>query len=141
MPNLALELAKQWMEKAEHDLVTARAVLALPDGPTDTPCFHAQQAIEKVLKALLTARGMRFEKVHDLMAHCDAAIPHAPELKAHRERIAALADYAVQVRYPGDWEEPKRADALAAVDEAEQVVGLVAKAISIGKKPRNGGNR
>jgi len=40
MPNMALELAKQWMEKAEHDLVTARAVLALPDGPTDTPCFH-----------------------------------------------------------------------------------------------------
>ena len=27
------------------------------DGPTDTPCFHAQQTAEKTLKAILTAAG------------------------------------------------------------------------------------
>ncbi|MEW6378307.1 MAG: HEPN domain-containing protein [bacterium] len=44
------ELALQWLKKADHDLITARQTLALPDGPTDTPCFHAQQAVEKALK-------------------------------------------------------------------------------------------
>lgn len=47
MNSRTLELALRWLEKANHDLITARQTLALPDGPTDTPCFHAQQAVEK----------------------------------------------------------------------------------------------
>ncbi|MDP6040488.1 MAG: HEPN domain-containing protein [Candidatus Latescibacteria bacterium] len=42
--------AHQWLEKAETDVITARQTLTLADGPTDTPCFHAQQAVEKSLK-------------------------------------------------------------------------------------------
>ena len=46
------ELAKAWLKKGRNDLITARQKLLLPDGPTDTVCFHAQQAAEKALKAL-----------------------------------------------------------------------------------------
>lgn len=134
MKSRSLELAAQWMEKTRHDLVTARAVLDLLDGPNDTPCFHAQQAVEKALKALLTACDVRFQRVHDLMSHCDAAIPYAPGLKAYRQRIADLADYAIQVRYPGDWEEPSRTDALAALTTAEQVVSFITDEL----KPKSG---
>lgn len=42
MSDLDEELASQWMEKARHDLFTAQRVLDAEDGPTDTPCFHAQ---------------------------------------------------------------------------------------------------
>ena len=136
MRNRALELAKQWLEKADHDLVTARAVLAIADGPTDTPCFHAQQAVEKALKALLTARGVRFERVHDLLAHLDAVAAHVPTLKPYRERIAGLAGYAVEVRYPGDSVEPSRDDAMAAVVVAEEVVRAIAATVPIAGNDR-----
>ena len=129
MRNPALELAKQWLEKAGHDLITAQAVLALSGGPTDTPCFHAQQAVEKALKALLTTRKVRFEKVHDLMTHFDAALAQMPELREYREQVASLADYAVQVRYPGDIEDPSRQDAETAVAIAAYVVERIAVAI------------
>ena len=62
MSELDKELALQWMEKARHDLFTARRVLDAEDAPTDTPCFHAQQTVEKTLKAILTAAGVRYER-------------------------------------------------------------------------------
>ncbi len=37
-----IEFVFQWLKKAEFDLITARQVLKLSDGPADTPCFHAQ---------------------------------------------------------------------------------------------------
>ena len=48
------ELARRWLQKATNDLITARQTLLLPEGPIDTVAFHAQQAAEKALKALLT---------------------------------------------------------------------------------------
>jgi len=50
--NNQADLAKGWLRKADSDLATARLVLSGP-GPYDTACFHAQQAIEKSLKAVL----------------------------------------------------------------------------------------
>ena len=50
MNDKSTDLALRWLEKADHDLVTAKQTLLLPDGPTDTVCFHAQQAAEKALK-------------------------------------------------------------------------------------------
>lgn len=68
------EFARQWLKKAENDVITARQTLALEDGPTDTPCFHAQQAVEKSLKALLTANGIVFPYTHDVIALLDMSI-------------------------------------------------------------------
>ena len=62
-----LELAQRWLVRADHDIITAKQTLLLLYGPTDTPCFHAQQAIEKALKALLTANQVVFSRTHDLL--------------------------------------------------------------------------
>ena len=48
------ELALQWLKKADNDIITARQTLLLPDGPTDTVCFHAQQAFSINISHLLT---------------------------------------------------------------------------------------
>jgi HEPN domain-containing protein len=60
-------LVRLWVEKAEHDLRNATHTLTLEeDCPFDTVCFHAQQCVEKYLKALLTLRQIEFSKTHDL---------------------------------------------------------------------------
>lgn len=55
-----------WVRKAENDLRNIELVLPAEDAPFDTVCFHAQQAAEKYLKALLTVHGRPFGKTHDL---------------------------------------------------------------------------
>jgi hypothetical protein len=41
-----LALARGWFRKADSDLTDARRTAA-SEGPYDTACFHAQQAVEK----------------------------------------------------------------------------------------------
>jgi HEPN domain-containing protein len=53
--NQVIGIVAEWVAKAESDLKTAAlSVAAGRDSPTDTACFHCQQAVEKYLKALLT---------------------------------------------------------------------------------------
>ena len=47
---------KQWLTKAEHDLIIIRQGMDRPEREwvSDVLCFHAQQVIEKSFKAYLT---------------------------------------------------------------------------------------
>ena len=127
MSELDKELASQWLEKARHDLFTARRVLDAEDGPTDTPCFHAQQTAEKTLKAILTAAGVRYEHGHDLMPLLEKSASLVPELHQFREVCAQLSEYAVQVRYPGETADPDQTEAANAVRAATEIFALGAR--------------
>ena len=48
------DTVKEWIDRAERDLATAGRELAAVEQPNyDAVCFHAQQCIEKLMKALL----------------------------------------------------------------------------------------
>jgi HEPN domain-containing protein len=117
-----LELAQRWLVRANNDLITARQTLLLSDSPTDTPCFHAQQAIEKALKTLMTYRQVAFPRTHNLLRLLDLTLPLLPDLEVFREQFADLDAYAVDVRYPDLGLDPTRAEALAL---AEAIVAKV----------------
>ncbi len=127
-PNL--ELAFAWLEKADHDLITARQTLLLPDGPTDTVCFHAQQAIEKALKAVLVSRQVPFPKTHNLLRLMDLALSYMPDLEGYRQDFAQMSLYSAEVRYPDDWFGPDRDDANQSLAVAERVVVKVRTLLS-----------
>ena len=120
-----LDLARRWLQKAENDLVTARQTLLLPDGPTDTVAFHAQQAVEKALKALLTSVHVEFPKIHDLIRLLDMALPHLPGLARYRSAFGEMSNYAVQSRYPDDFVELTRDDVVRSLKIAEEAVATV----------------
>ncbi len=120
-----LELADRWLERADHDITTARQTLLLVDGPTDTPCFHAQQAIEKALKALLTANQVAFPRTHDLLRVLDLALQLMPELDGYRVQFADMESYAVDIRYPDLGFDPSREEALASLAIAVEVVAKI----------------
>ena len=46
-----------WLNKAEHDLISAQRLLEIEPMILDNACFHCQQAIEKCLKAFLVYQG------------------------------------------------------------------------------------
>ncbi len=109
------ELVREWIEKAEGDYHTALREFRARKFPNyDAAGFHAQQCVEKYLKAILQQNEMRFEKVHDLLALLNMCLPFAPELELHRELFAYLNPFAVAFRYPG--ESASREQARQAID-------------------------
>jgi HEPN domain-containing protein len=57
--------AADWLRRAHSDL--GLAGIALPcDVLYNELCFHAQQAVEKSIKAVLVHYGVEFKRVHDI---------------------------------------------------------------------------
>jgi HEPN domain-containing protein len=81
--------------------------------------FHAQQAVEKWLKAVLGSRGVEFEYTHDLhrlIAEVKAAVGEFP---FDVPEVVALTEHAVPLRYDEilDTEPLDRNATVALVDE------------------------
>ena len=93
---------RAWLQKAYHDLLAARVLMRQRLPIYDKVCFHCQQAVEKALKALLLWKDIPFRRVHSLGYLLDLSEPVAGHLRGLRDRIEALAPYAVEIRYPGD---------------------------------------
>lgn len=103
--------ASAWVRKAEHNLVALDSISSGDDPPWDIVVFHAQQAAEKFLKALLVLRGHQPPKTHDLPRLLALCASEAPELAAFADDCFFLSPLAVRSRYPGDEPETAREDA------------------------------
>lgn len=116
-----IAVIRQWVQKAENDLKNAAHTLKLgADCPTDTVCFHAQQCVEKYIKALLVLRGTEFLRIHHVSALM-ALLPMRVRPDLTPEEQERLTDYAVSTRYPGDYEPIPLAEARQAVQIARRV--------------------
>jgi HEPN domain-containing protein len=105
---------REWIQKGDEDYsVAIREVRVRRNPAYSTVCFHAQQCLEKYLKASLAKRGRPFPRTHDLdvlLAECLSEYPLWIAMQADLKR---LSRYAVQFRYPG--ESADREEALLAV--------------------------
>lgn len=95
------EITGEWLEKAEEDYIVANREYSTDPPVYNAVCFHAQQCIEKLLKAILQENEILFPKTHDLTMLVDACAELIPALKEDRDAITRLSIYAVDVRYPG----------------------------------------
>ena len=111
-------LTLEWLDKAAGDLATARRELRVRSRPNyDAVCFHAQQSVEKALKAVLQENNINIPKTHqlmDLLALCSKFDGTYLMLQAD---LMSLEGYAVMFRYPG--QSANKAEARAASKAAE----------------------
>lgn len=122
-------LAVRWLSKARTDLALATVILERgPDMDPWVGCFHAQQAAEKALKALLVARGVEPPHTHDLGALA-AVMPDDLVLAVSEDDLGDLTTYATGPRYVFDagteTEEPSWAEAELAVVVADRILAAV----------------
>lgn len=92
------EYINAWLQKAEHDIMTAQRLLEIQPLILDNACFHCQQAIEKSLKAYLCYREKDIVKTHDidfLLVECSGFDPIFDTIDTLN-----INEYAVAVRYP-----------------------------------------
>lgn len=96
-------IVKEWISKAEGDFNSALRELRARKNPNyDASCFHAQQCVEKYLKARLLKAGISFPKTHDLTYLLGLLKEIEPLWISFENQFRALNDYAVEYRYPGE---------------------------------------
>ncbi len=133
------ELA-EWVAKAEADMATARRELRVrKQANYDAVCFHAQQCVEKYLKARLVDAGIGLHKTHDLVALLALLLPKEPLWQPWKTALAKLTHYAVTVRYPG--ESAAKRDAVEAVKLAGKMRGEIRLSLGLESPPAKGRNR
>lgn len=93
-------VTEAWLLKASDDLEAVRVLRGNPQ-LTGVVAFHAQQCVEKCLKAVAEERLGTVSRVHDLRRLWEVVatqFPHALDIDVLRE----LTDIYTDCRYPGD---------------------------------------
>lgn len=113
-------VSAEFLAKAQGDLATARREQAVRVQPNhDAVCFHCQQAIEKLMKALLCERGVEFPRTHDLLLLLKLLLESGVEWSPASADLAMLMPGSVEGRYPGLTADAE--DARLALDACERL--------------------
>ena len=91
------ELPKEWLRLALEDSKTAQVLFK--ESIWSHACFHAQQAAEKGLKALVETRK-EVPKVHDLPELASEAEKCGFDLKMFHDYFGYLNQFYTSTRYP-----------------------------------------
>jgi HEPN domain-containing protein len=94
--------SSDWVEKAEEDFHASLTLSRMRRPPlNDAVCFHAQQCVEKYLKARLLEAEIDFPRSYDLVLLLDLLHPVEPLWEPLRDRFSFLSASSVTMRYPG----------------------------------------
>jgi HEPN domain-containing protein len=100
------------LQKAAHDLVVCERGVDDSAIADEVFGFHAQQAVEKALKAVLTSRGIEYRRTHDVRELLDALADNGVTVPEQFAGVDEWTPYGVQYRYEsfdeGDMPVPQR---------------------------------
>lgn len=113
------ETSRILLKKAEEDATAVREFAGNPEIADSIIGFHAQQAVEKWLKAVTAANGVRHSTIHDIDRLIEIVEATGVEVSLDRDSLAVLTQYAVPMRYDEllDAESHGREMLVALVDE------------------------
>ncbi|MBF0142728.1 MAG: HEPN domain-containing protein [Magnetococcales bacterium] len=91
--------ARRLLRKADQDRAVFHAIKNQPGIDAEAACFHAQQAVEKSLKAVLLAKGVSFRRTHDLDELVDRILDEGLAFPFPSDHFSPLTPCAVHLRY------------------------------------------
>lgn len=97
-----LEEANRLLNLAKRDQSAFVALLGVEAAGLSIACFHAQQAAEKSIKAVLVLHGIEFRRTHDLLALASLLADKSVALPVTDDWLIRLTPYAVEFRYDDD---------------------------------------
>ena len=113
-----LEEALLLLRKAREDAGAVAKLFADADVADAVVGFHAQQAVEKALKAVLASRGDDFPWTHDLRHLIERLDAVETSLPSELHEIRVLGPWAVEFRYGETIDDPlDRRGAVALIEE------------------------
>ena len=121
----AVAEAREWLTRADEDLAATKHLIQTLPPLMGIASYHAQQAVEKALKAFLAAHNTAFRPTHNL----EELLPLCVAIDASIGRFAitarTLTPYATRFRYPGGPLAPSQADGELALQLAADLVQFV----------------
>jgi HEPN domain-containing protein len=91
---------KDWIDKADHDLGSAKLIYLHIPAYFDTIAFHCQQATEKYLKSVLEYYVIEFQRSHNLVYLLDLLAQRIDIAENIYDKAIILNGFSVQIRYP-----------------------------------------
>ena len=120
---------KQWISFGDEDLNLANHGLTIIiDTPYRLIAFHAQQCVEKYLKAYLVFHFIDFPYTHNI-ARLLELCPNQSEWIINLEDAEELSPYAISTRYPGESEPVTETEAKEAIATASKVKEIIRKVL------------
>jgi HEPN domain-containing protein len=114
-----LEEAQRFIRIADRDITAFKVLKNVPATHIATVCFHAQQAVEKSIKAVLILHGVELRRTHNLrqLVSMLSDINITPPVSS--DELQKLNPYAVTFRYDD------REIELLSRDDAENLVDTI----------------
>jgi HEPN domain-containing protein len=97
--NKSREHARLLMEKAAEDVYVLQRLVADAESPMAAIGFHAQQAAEKCLKAVLTSRAIPYARTHDIAGLLKLLRKNGISEPPVEGQLPMLTPYAADFRY------------------------------------------
>ena len=124
-----LKKVRQWLIFADEDLILAKYGLTLASGiPYRLIAYHAQQCVEKHLKAYLVFRNIDFPYTHNISRLLELCTGSANWTEGIHD-AEELTPFAITTRYPGEDEEVTAEEAFRAIEIADHVRDTVREAL------------
>jgi len=99
---MTVNLPELWLQYASDDLRSAKILLA--EGVYNITCFHSQQAVEKLFKALIAAYDQPIPRTHNLIRlHKICEGLFGDKIETDDEKLILLNDVYIDSRYPADF--------------------------------------
>jgi HEPN domain-containing protein len=112
-------IAQLLLEAASQDVAACTLLASAPDMGDAVVGFHAQQAVEKSLKAVLSGHRIEFQRTHDVISLLDL-LQDLDLTPPEADWLDELNPYAVEARYGTI--EPEGLDRSRALRAAAQVL-------------------
>ncbi len=125
------EIAEKWLRKAYTDLRVAEKLFEISEEPW-VIVFHAQQAVEKALKAYLVLHNKHFGRTHNLSQLIDLCSEIDQEFQQlHELEIDELYPLAIEARYPDTGIEITMEEAEEAIEKARTAISFITRKITL----------
>jgi len=95
----SLSHARALVARAQDDRYVLDRLATDENAPTWVLGFHAQQAVEKALKAMLSLRGVEFPRTHNLSMLLELLRRAGATLPPDGEELVRLIPFGVALRY------------------------------------------
>jgi HEPN domain-containing protein len=124
------ELVKNWIVKAQHDLLAAQKLSSDSEIYADIAIYHCQQSAEKAIKGFLILHDRAFPRTHDLRLLVQLALVLNPSFQNYQEAAELLTPYATAFRYPSDIMQPTAEELQEAIERASEIFNFITSLLS-----------
>ena len=122
-----LDHARMMLSLARRDLTALQNMLDMNAFANEIFGFHAQQAVEKALKAWLSLVDVDYPRIHDLEELLALLESHRETVPERFYALIDLTDFAVQFRYASFEDLDNQLDRAEMIQQVTELVEYVEK--------------